>query len=119
MGATQVGATILEWLLDALKRDPLLVAPTLVLYAGIAGLAIVEASIFSVEIATMLLHHFRNRFADLGQALRKFGNGFRRHPKEDGGNSFQYESARPRVVQHDLLSKQRPLFDKKDGQRSA
>lgn len=118
-GAEQVGSAILGWLLDALRRDPLLVAPTLVLAAGVAVLAFVEAITFSIQIATIILHHFRKRFSDLGQALRDFANEFRVHPKSDAEKTFNPESTRPRVVQRDLLSKQRPLFDKKDGQLSA
>ncbi|HEV8432731.1 MAG TPA: hypothetical protein VGR95_04905 [Thermoanaerobaculia bacterium] len=119
MGAEQVGSAVLEWLLDALKRDPLLVAPTLVLAGGVAVLAFVEAITFNIQIATTILHHFRKRVSELVQALRDFGNAIRLHPKQDVSKPFETESVRPRVVQRDLLSKQRPLFDKKDGQRSA
>lgn len=125
MGAEQVGSTILEWVLGALRRDPWLVIPTLLLATGVAGLAVVEASTITIQIATTIAHHFRGRLFDLGQALRELGKAVSHHPKKDSDQHFEPDSARPRMVQRDRLAQQQPgLFDRKggskdDGQRSA
>jgi hypothetical protein len=119
MGAEQVGSAILEWVLGALRRDPWLVVPTLLLATGVAGLAVVEAITLTIQIATTIVHHFRGRLFDLGQALRELVKAVSLQPRKNSDRHFEPDSARPRVVQRNRLAQQQPgLFDRKGGSKN-
>jgi|GEM_PF-6128328 len=120
MGAGQVGSAFVEWIRQALIHDPILVAPTLILFLGIALLAVIDTIIVAVQVATAMMNHVRNRLSDLGRELGKLRATFRWH-RAPADHANDIDMIRSRHVQRDLLSQQ-PLFDrnaKKSSPRSA
>ncbi len=118
MGAAQVIAAITEWVVSAVKHDPLLVAPTLVIVAGVFGLAVFEALIIANQVATTLIHHYRNRLAELRTAVRGFGEALGLKRKTQFNADLGLELTRPRVVQRDRLAQQ-DLFHREPGTKTS
>jgi hypothetical protein len=78
MGSGQVVSTIIEWAVDALRDHPLLVAPTLVIALGVVGLAVLEAATITIEVATLMVFHYRHRMTELEQASRNLWSSLSR-----------------------------------------
>lgn len=113
MGATKVLSTIIEWGVAALRENPLLVGPTLIIALGVIGLAIVEGITITMQVATVMIGHYRRRFSDLWEAWRAllavvFPKSWTRNSSVEPGT---IESARPRLVQKERLAQQE-LFDR-------
>jgi hypothetical protein len=110
MGSGEVVSTIIEWAAKALHDNPLLVAPTLLLALAFVGLAVFEAITVTVQIAALLVRHYRHRLSELGQAGQELRDAI--SPKKKPSLQLaESDSARSNVVQKDRLAQQR-LFDR-------
>jgi hypothetical protein len=113
MGAGQVGQAIFDWVIGALHDHPLLVLPTLVIALGVVGLAAVEAATITVQVATLMVHHYRHGLARLFSAVRELWDALfpQRGPRRTIDDVIRSGSARTSVVQQDRLAQQQ-LFDR-------
>jgi hypothetical protein len=111
MGAGEVFSAIVEWVTAALKHDPLLVAPTLVIAAGVVGLAAVEAVTLTLQLIATMVRHYRHRFVELGEALRELRGAFTGRSEPHSEREKTFDVTRPRIVQRERLSQQQ-LFDR-------
>jgi hypothetical protein len=116
MGAGEVFSAIVEWVTAAVKHDPLLVAPTLVIAAGVVGLAALEAVTLTLQLVATMIRHYRRRLLEIGEAFGEVREAFTGRPPSEPEKTF--DGTRPRIV-HRGRPVQRPLFDPPDAAKKS